>query len=70
VGILQTNPQHVSETTHTTEKIPRTKIVNIGSTGTSRKTSKDYTDYSKRRRNLVTIKLKNSIAISNIILKR
>jgi hypothetical protein len=40
-----------------------TKIVNLGSTGTSRKTSKDYTDYSKRRRILVTIKLKNSITI-------
>jgi hypothetical protein len=31
---------------------------------------KNYTDYTKRRRNLVTIKLKNSITISNIILKR
>jgi hypothetical protein len=42
----------------------------LGSTGTSRKTSKDYTDYSKRRRKLVTIKPKNSVTISNIILKR
>jgi 23S rRNA maturation mini-RNase III len=27
---------------------------------------KNYTDYTKRRRNLVTIKLKNSITISNM----
>jgi hypothetical protein len=70
VGILQTNPQQVSETTHTTKQFQGQRSSTLDQQGHQEKPKKTYTDYTKRIRKLVTIKLKNSIKISNIIHKR
>ena len=70
VGILQANTQQVSGITHTTHKFQGQRSPTMDQQGNQEKPQKNYTDYTKRRRNLVTIKLQNSIKTSNIMLKR